>query len=97
MFGNAYGLDPTQTKAEEMATKAEELGELLDTAKANLDSRNYEAVVQIANEALEIDTENNYVNRQFYYHRGLALYHLGNNKDSLKDYAELERIDGILC
>lgn len=96
MFEKSIKLDPSLTKSDEMGTKAEELVELIDTATMNMAEKNYAAVVEILNEALEVDPSNLYINRPFYFQRGLALFHLENNEESLKDYAEFDRINKIL-
>lgn len=93
MFEKAIKVDPKLTKADEMGTKAQELLELMDVAAMNMIKKNYSAVVEILNEALEVDETNSYVNRPFYFQRGLALYHLGRNQESIKDYAEFDRIN----
>lgn len=96
MFEKSIKLDPKNEKAEEMGAKAQALQELLDMAAMNMNQKNYSAVVQIINEALEIDETNHYINRPFYFQRGLALYYLGKNQESVKDYAEFDRINKIL-
>lgn len=96
-FGKAVMLKPSFTDADEMGTKAQELLELMDVAAMNMAQKNYEVVVEILNEALEVDETNDYVNRPFYFQRGLALFHLGRNEESLKDYASFDRINKIMC
>lgn len=96
MFEKAIKLDPSLSKAEELGTKAQELIELMDVAAMNMEQKNYSAVVEILNEALEVDETNDFVNRPFYFQRGLANFHLGKNAESLKDYAEFDRINKIL-
>lgn len=96
-FGKAVKLNPSFVDADDMGTKAQELLELMDVAAMNMTQKNYEAVVGILNEALEVDESNDYVNRPFYFQRGLAYFHLGKNEESLKDYANFDRLNKILC
>lgn len=96
MFEKSMQIDPTFTKSDEMGTKAQEYLELVDTATMNMNLKNYGAVVEILNEALDVDATNLYINRPFYFQRGLALFHLGKNEESMRDYAEFDRINKIL-
>lgn len=96
MFEKSMEIDPSFVKSDDMGTKAQEFLELIDTATINMELKNYRAVVEIINEALQVDKTNLYVNRPFYFQRGLALFHLGRNEESLKDYAEFDRINKIL-
>lgn len=96
MFEKAVKLDGGLKEAEEMGTKTQELLELMDMAQVNTTQKKYQAVVDILTEALEVDSENLHINRPFYFQRGLAFFHLGKNNESLKDYAEFDRINKIL-
>ena len=96
MFEKSIQIDPNLTKSDDMGTKAQEFLELIDTASMNMKMENYAAVVEIVNEALEVDTANEYINRPFYFQRGLALFHLNRNEESLKDYAEFDRLNKLL-
>lgn len=96
MFERAIKLNPELPHADEMGIKAQEFIELMDIADLNMTQKNFKAVVEIINEALVIDVTNNIVNRPFYYQRGLALLHLGDNEASIKDYAEFDRLNKIL-
>ena len=96
MFEKSIQIDSNLTKSDDMGTKAQEFLELIDTASMNMKMENYAAVVEIVNEALEVDPENAYVNRPFYFQRGLALFHLGRNEESLKDYAEFDKLNKLL-
>ena len=96
IFKKAFKTNPNMMEADEMGTKAQELLELMDVSAVNMLQKNYEVVVEIMNEALDIDESNDYVNRPFYFQRGLAYFHLGNNEESMKDYAKFDRINKLL-
>lgn len=92
-FGKAIKLEPEFEEAEEMGAKAQELVELLDIADINLSQKNYEVVVEIINQALEVvEDTNERICKILYFKRGLAYFHLEENELSLKDYAEFERL-----
>lgn len=95
-FKKAYELNPESQETEAMIQKIEILISFDDEAKTELEEENYERVVELAKEALEIDETNHYINRRFYYQKGIALFYLGRNEESIKDYAEFERINKII-
>lgn len=96
LFGKAFKMDPLLTEADEMGMKTQELLELMDVAATNMSQKNYAAVIEILSEALVIDQTNDHVNRPFFFQRGLAYFHLGKNKESIKDYAKFESINKLL-
>jgi tetratricopeptide (TPR) repeat protein len=96
MFDKSVQIDASFTKSEDMGAKAQEFLELIDTATINMELKNYPAVVEIINEALEVDKTNLYINRPFYFQRGLALFHMGKNEESMKDYAQYDKINKAL-
>lgn len=97
MFSKAKRIEPNMSQAEEMEEKIQELLDLKEVAATNMEQKNYWAVVEILNEALEVDGVNDFIKGPFYYQRGLALFHLGKNEESLSDYAEYVRIDKKLA
>lgn len=96
MFGKAVKLKSSFERAEEMGARSQELLELMDMANLNMTQKNFHAVVEILNEALKVDSTNDFVNRPFYFQRGLAYYHLGQDEKSIKDYAEFDRLNKLL-
>lgn len=95
-FENSLKLEPEYEEAEEMLAKVQELTELLDVAEMNLNEKNYEIVVEIINQAMElVDSDNDYINKTLYFKRGLAYFHMKENDLSLKDYAEFDRLKKI--
>lgn len=95
-FKKSYELNSRSQKTKEMMSKIEQLIAHDEEAVAELEQENYEKVVEIASEALRIDETNHYINRKFFYQKGIALFYLGRSDESLKDYAEFERIDKII-
>lgn len=93
LFERALKADSVMEKAEEMGSKVQELIELMDVASLNLTQKNYTMVVEIMNEALKIDPQNDFINRPFYFQRGLANFHLGKTEESVKDYAEFDKLN----
>ncbi|KAG5666805.1 hypothetical protein PVAND_014815 [Polypedilum vanderplanki] len=91
-FTKVLELETDFEEADEMITKSQEILDLNDVAEMNMSEKNYAAVVEILNQALEIDESNDFVNRNFYFQRGLAFYHLNENENSMKDYEEYERL-----
>jgi tetratricopeptide (TPR) repeat protein len=91
-FEKSLKLEPDFEEADEMGTKVQELLELMDLAEMNLSQKNYENVVEIITQALDVDDDNDNVNKILYFKRGLAYFHMKENENSLKDYAEFERL-----
>lgn len=83
------------TEAEELESNIQEFIDLKGLADKNMESKNYEIVVQICSEALKIDPGNDIVNKSFFYQRGLAQVNLGNTNESMKDYAEYDRLSKL--
>jgi tetratricopeptide (TPR) repeat protein len=96
MFGKAVKLKSSFEQAEEMGAKSQELLELMDMANLNMSEKNYHAVIEILNEALKVDDSNHFVNRPFFFQRGLAYFHLGQDEQSMKDYADFDRLNKLL-
>lgn len=91
-FGKALKMEPDFEEAEEMGAKAQELIELLEVAEMNINEKNYEVVVEIINQAIDVDDGNDSINKLLYFKRGLAYFHLKENELSLKDYAMYEKL-----
>lgn len=91
-FQKSLKYEPDFEEADEMGTKAQEFIDLLDVIDINILEKNYAAVVEICTEGLEIDEENDAVNRKILFNRGLSYFHLGDNEKSLMDYEEYERL-----
>lgn len=91
-FEKALKLESDFEEADEMGTKVQELIELMDLIEINLSQKNYEMVVEIITQAIDVDDGNDNVNKTLYFKRGLAYFHMKENEKSLKDYAEFERL-----
>ncbi|CRL02237.1 CLUMA_CG015283, isoform A [Clunio marinus] len=92
MFEKATELDPKMAEAEEMEVKAQSLIDLIDIAHFNMTKKKYETVADILNQALEIDHTNDYINRLFYFQRGLAFYNLGEREKAWNDYEKYDEL-----
>jgi tetratricopeptide (TPR) repeat protein len=95
-YRKSHELDPDYVEAEKMIEKVQKLINLASDSKTNLDGMDYTKVVEIATQALTLEIESNFINRKFYYQRGIALYHLGRNEESIKDYEKFEEINEII-
>lgn len=91
-FQESLSLEPDLEEADELATKAQEYIDLLEVVAINMTEKNYGAVVVICNEGLDVDEDNDVVNRKFIFQRGLAYCHLGEDEKSMRDYEEYERL-----
>lgn len=96
LFVRALKLNHDFSEADDMRAQTQELLELKDMADLNMTEKNYEAVVEISTEAIEIDKANYHVTQPFYYQRGSALFQLGKTSESMMDYSEFDRITKII-
>lgn len=95
-FEKAFQLDSSFTEASIMAAKADELTDLVFLAGSNLNLKNYKVVTEFVKSGLEVDPNNDFVNRMLYYYRGQAFFEIGEKEKCNQDFAEFQRLDKIL-
>lgn len=99
-FRKSHELDPDYIEVEKMIDKVQNLINLTTESKTKFDEKDYEKVVEITIKAFDLlstfGIDSYFINRKFYYQRGIALYHLGRHEESVKDYDELEKINKII-